>query len=97
VRASNAAAKFGSFRRGSHRVRLDAPDQRDELLAAGRVHALRREAVRFAEPRHRVVRALRGDVRQHDPLERGPPLRDRRERAAHTAGADHQDLHRLSV
>ncbi len=79
--------------RVQHRVRLDPLDQRHQLLAAGGVHLLGREAVGLPQPRDHVVRALRRDVGQHHLLERRPPLGDRGKGRAHSAGSHNQDSH----
>ena len=76
------------------RVRLHTRDQLDELLAAGRVDALGREAVRLAQPPDGRLRALERDVGEHHLREHLAALRDRGERRADTARSDDENLHR---
>ena len=74
-------------------IRLHARDQRHEILLAGGVHALGREAARLAESGDDRLDALQRDVCEHDALERRPALRNRRKRRTDAPRAYHENLH----
>ena len=98
MRASKAASKIGSLKRGSQALSTASGCTRSisshERGPVGGVDALGREAIGLARaPAAAAARARAPRRRATTSLEHRAALGDRRERRAHTAGTDHENPH----